>query len=34
MDDEEAAAFILQHFGDKVYHLYRAFPQAIMRADF
>jgi hypothetical protein len=34
MDDQEAADFILQHFGDEIYNLYMAFPQAIMRADF
>ena len=34
MDDQEAAAFILKHFGDETYSLYVALPQAIMRADF
>jgi uncharacterized membrane protein len=34
MNDEEAAFFILQHFGYDVYKLYMAFPQSIMRADF
>lgn len=33
-DDRECAQFIVDHFGEKIYQLYMAFPQPIMRADF
>lgn len=32
--DSECSSFILEHFGEKIYNLFNALPQPIMRADF